>query len=102
MKICRPSRDCLRFVPQGSTFRGWAAFSCKNMIRQTLRDAEDKYELDAYININSDVVLTLSHLASGDEGLNVFEFEGLSDLDWLIMKLTSLRGHFAKDAGSEN
>jgi len=64
----------------------------KNMIHETIRDADNKTELEAHFNGAGNAVLIINTLSEPETGWSMFMFvfESPEDIDWLVKRLRAL------------
>ena len=62
------------------------------MIHETIRDADNKTELEAHFNGAGNAVLIINTLSEPETGWSMFMFvfESPEDIDWLVKRLRAL------------
>ena len=73
----------------------------KNMIHETIRDADNSTELEAYLNSSGHAVLVVSTLSEPETGWNLFAFDAPEDIDWLVKRLRALAFKWRSSRGDD-
>jgi len=98
-----PDPVCLRLALSTSG-SGEGFLLPKNMIHETIRDADNETELEAHFNGAGNAVLIINTLSEPETGWSMFVFESPEDIDWLVKRLRTLecKWRSAQEQESDN